>query len=178
MSIYKRPESSCYIIEIRWQGLPRLKLSTGSSSKKLAEAMQRTLRGLKDAGRLDVLRLLAERKLRLADVHEDYVRNPAALRHRLVEVDSPTLGPLLDEWFAWLDDPATLSSKTRQPYAPKTIQRYNVSWSRVLALLPQGRKAVLADMTKASSPTSGHVVVAKARAARLSIETYALWALS
>ncbi len=148
MSIYKRPESSCYVIEIRWQGLPRLKLSTGSSRKKLAEAMQRTLHGLKDAGRLDVLRLLAERKLRLADVHEDYVRNPAALRHRLAEVASPTLGPLLDEWFAWLDDPATLSSKTRQPYAPKTIQRYKVSWSRVLALLPQGREAVLADMTK------------------------------
>ena len=68
MSVYKRPESSRYVIEIRWQGLPRLKLSTGSSSKKLAEAMQRTLHGLKDAGRLDVLRLLAEGKLRLADV--------------------------------------------------------------------------------------------------------------
>ncbi len=99
MSVYKRPESSRYVIEIRWQGLPRLKLSTGSSSKKLAEAMQRTLHGLKDAGRLDVLRLLAEGKLRLADVHEDYVRNPAALQHRLAAVASPTLGPLLDQWF-------------------------------------------------------------------------------
>ena len=148
MSVYKRPESSRYVIEIRWQGLPRLKLSTGSSSKKLAEAMQRTLHGLKDAGRLDVLRLLAEGKLRLADVHEDYVRNPAALQHRLAAVASPTLGPLLDQWFAWLDDPATLSSKTRRAYAPKTTQRYKVSWARVLALLPRGREATLADMTK------------------------------
>ncbi|PYP00774.1 MAG: hypothetical protein DMD61_02930 [Gemmatimonadetes bacterium] len=148
MSIFKRPESSRYVIEIRWQGLPRLKLSTGSSSRKLAEAMQRTLHGLKDAGRLDVLRLLAEGKLRLADVHEDYVRNPAALQHRLAAVASPTLGPLLDQWFAWLDDPASLSSRTRRPYAPKTTQRYKVSWARVLALLPRGREATLADMTK------------------------------
>ena len=90
MSIYKRPESTRYVIEIRWQGLPRLKLSTGSSSKKLAEAMQRTLYGLKEAGRLDVLRLLGKRKLRLADVHEDFVRDPAALLHRTAAAASPT----------------------------------------------------------------------------------------
>src|SRR5438094_3182237 len=148
MSIYKRPESTRYVIEIRWQGLPRLKLSTGSSSKKLAEAMQRTLHGLRDAGRLDLLRLLADRKLRLPDVHEDYVRSPTALQHRLAAAASPALGPLLDQWFAWLDDPATLSSKTKRPYAPKTTQRYKVSWARVLALLPRGREATLADMTK------------------------------
>jgi len=148
VSIYKRPESTRYVIEIRWQGLPRLKLSTGSSSKKLAEAMQRTLHGLRDAGRLDVLGLLADRKLRLPDVHEDYVRSPTALQHRLAAAASPALGPLLDQWFAWLDDPASLSSKTRRPYAPKTTQRYKVSWARVLALLPRGREATLADMTK------------------------------
>src|SRR5713226_1838635 len=123
MSIYKRPESSCYVIEIRWQGLPRLKLSTGSSSKRLAEAMQRTLHGLKDAGRLDVLRLLAEGRLRLADVHDDYVRDPAALQHRTAAAASPMIGPLLDQWFRWLADPASLSPKTRRPYAPKTMQR-------------------------------------------------------
>ena len=148
MSVYKRPESSRYVIEIRWQGLPRLKLSTGSSSKKLAEAMQRTLYALKDAGRLDVLRLLAGRKLRLADVHEDFVRDPAALRHRTAAAASPTLGPLLDEWLRWLKDPATLSPKTRRPYALKTTQRYGVSWTALLNLLPRGRDAVLADVTK------------------------------
>lgn len=148
MSIYKRPESNRYVVEIRWQGLPRLKLSTGSSSKKLAEAMQRTLRGLKDAGRLDVLRLLADRKLRLADVHEDYIHNPAALQHRTAAAASPTLGPLLDAWLKWLDDPASLSPKTRRPYAPKTAQRYRVSWTRLRTLLPPERNAVLADLTK------------------------------
>jgi len=127
VSVYNRPESSRYVIEIRWQGLRRLKLSTGSSSKKLAEAMQRTLYALKDAGRLDVLRLLAGRQLRLADVHEDFMRDPAALRHRTAAAASPTLGPLLDEWLRWLKDPATLSPKTRRPYALKTTQRYGVS---------------------------------------------------
>jgi hypothetical protein len=148
VSIYKRPESTRYVIEIRWQGLPRLKVSTGSSSKKLAEAMQRTLYGLKDAGRLDVLRLLAERKLRLADVHEDFVRDPAALLHRTAVAASPTMGPLLDAWRKWLNDPASLSPKTKRPYAPRTAQRYNVSWTRLLALLPRGRDTALADITK------------------------------
>jgi len=148
VSIYKRPESTRYVIEIRWQGLPRLKLSTGSSSKKLAEAMQRTLYGLKDAGRLDVLRLLAKRKLRLADVHEDFVRDPAALLHRTAAAASPTIGPLLDAWRKWLNDPASLSPKTKRPYAPRTTQRYNVSWTRLLTLLPRGRDAALADITR------------------------------
>lgn len=147
MSIYKRPESSCYVIEIRWLGLPRLKLSTGSPSKKLAEAMQRTLRSLKDAGRLDVLRLLAERKLRLADLHEDFVRDPAGLQHRAAAAASPRLGPMLDEWLKWLNEPASLSTKTRRPYAPKTTQRYNVSWTRLLKVFPRG-ETVLADITK------------------------------
>jgi integrase len=148
MSIYKRPESSRYVIEIRWQGLPRLKLSTGTTSKRLAEAMGRTLHSLKDAGRFDVLRLLAEGRLRLADVHEGFVRDPAALQHRTAAAASPTLGPLLDQWLRWLADSASLSPKTRRPYAPKTMQRYEVSWTRLLALLPRGRDAVLTDLTK------------------------------
>ncbi len=148
MSIYKRPESSRYVIEIRWQGLPRLKLWTGTASKKRADAMERTLYALKDAGRFDVLRLLAGGKLRIADVHEEYVRDPAALEHRLAAAASPALGPLHDAWFAWLDDPANLSPKTRRPYAPKTVQRYKVSWTRLLAMLPRGRESVLSDLTK------------------------------
>jgi len=148
VSVHRRLESRFYVIEIRWQGLPRLKLSAGTTRRKRAQAMERTLYSLKDAGRFDVLRLLAEGKLRIADVHEEYVRDPAALQHRLAAAASPALGPLLDEWYAWLDEPATLSPKTRRPYAPKTIQRYKVSWKRLLTLVPQGRQALLSDLTK------------------------------
>ena len=148
MSIYKRPESSRYVVEVRWRGVPRMKLSTGTSSKMRAGAMERTLQALRDAGRFDVLRLLADGKLRLADVHEEYLHDPAALQHRLAAAASPSLGPLLDQWFRWLDDLASLSPKTRRPYAPKTIQRYKVSWTRLLAQLPKGREAVLSDFTK------------------------------
>lgn len=148
MSVYKRPESRFYVIEIRWQGLPRLKFSTGTTRRNRAQALERTLYALKDAGRFDVLRLLAEGKLRIADVHEEYVRDPAALQHRIAAAASPALGPLVDEWYAWLDEPATLSPKTRRQYAPKTIQRYKVSWTRLLTLLPNGREAVLSDLTK------------------------------
>ena len=78
MSVFKRPESNRYVVEVRWRGVPRLKLSTGSTSKVRAGAMERTLQALRDIGRFDVLRLLGEGKLRLADVHEDYQRDPAA----------------------------------------------------------------------------------------------------
>jgi hypothetical protein len=44
--------------------------------------MERTLQALRDVGRFDVLRLLGEGKLRLADVHEDYQRDPAALQQK------------------------------------------------------------------------------------------------
>ncbi len=148
MSIYKRPESSRYVVEIRWRGVPRMKLSTGTSSKTRAGAMERTLHGLRDAGRLDVLRLLAEGKLRLADVHEDYQRDPAALQQRVAKVVSPILGPLVDEWLKWLESPSALSSKTRRPFSPRTAYRYRESWQRLFRVLPKGRDATLADITK------------------------------
>ncbi len=74
-----------------------MKLSTGTNSKTRAGAMERTLESLRDAGRFDVLRLLAGGKLRLADVHEDHQRDPAALQQRVAKVASPLLGPLVDE---------------------------------------------------------------------------------
>src|SRR5207247_2695357 len=145
VSIYKRPESSRYVVEIRWRGVPRMKLSTGTNSKTRAGAMERTLQGLRDAGRLDVLRLLAEGKLALADVHEDYQRDPAALQQRVAKVVSPILGPLVDEWLTWLASPAALSSKTRRPFSPRTAYRYCESWQRLFRVLPQGRDATLGD---------------------------------
>ncbi len=148
MSIYRRPESTRYVVEVRWQGLPRLKLSTGSTSKMRAGAMERTLQALRDVGRFDVLRLLGEGKLRLADVHEDYQRDPAALQQRVAKVVSPILGPIVDEWLKWLDSPSALSSKTRRPFSPRTSYRYRESWQRLFRVLPRGRDATLADITK------------------------------
>ncbi len=148
MSIYKRPESSRYVVEVRWRGVPRMKLSTGTSNKTRAGAMERTLLGLRDAGRLDVLRLLAEGKLALSDVHEDYQRDPMALQQRVAKVASPVLGPLVDEWLKWLESPAALSSKTRRPFSPRTAYRYRESWQRLFRVLPRGRGATFADITK------------------------------
>jgi hypothetical protein len=148
VSIYKRPESRRYVVEIRWHGVPRMKLSTGTTSKTRAVAMERTLHGLRDAGRNDVLRLLAEGKLALTDVHEDYQRDPAALQQRVAKVASPILGPLVDEWLKWLESPSALSSKTRRPFSPRTAYRYRESWQRLFRVLPRGREATLADITK------------------------------
>src|SRR2546428_1442501 len=125
-----------------------MKQSTGTNSKTRVGAMERTLHGLRDAGRFDVLRLLADGKLRLADVHEDYQRDPAALQQRVAKVASPILGPLVDEWLTWLASPAALSSKTRRPFSPRTAYRYCESWQRLFRVLPQGRDATLADITK------------------------------
>ena len=148
MSIYKRPESRRYVVEVRWRGLPRLKLSTGSTNRARAGAIERTLQALRDVGRFDVLRLLGEGKLRLADVHEDYQRDPAALQQRIAKVASPVLGPLVDAWLTWLESPSALSSKTRRPFSPRTAYRYRESWQRLFRVLPRGRDATLADITK------------------------------
>ncbi len=148
MSVFKRPESNRYVVEVRWRGVPRLKLSTGSTSKVRAGAMERTLQALRDIGRFDVLRLLGEGKLRLADVHEDYQRDPAALQQRVATVASPVLGPLVDEWLRWLESPAVLSLKTRRPFSLRTAYRYRESWQRLFRILPRGREATLADITK------------------------------
>ncbi len=146
--MFKRPESRRYVVEVRWQGLPRIKLSTGTNRKTRAGAMERTLQALRDAGRFDVLRLLADGNLRLADVHEDYQRDPAALQQRIAKVASPVLGPLVDEWLTWLESPGALSSKTRRPFSSRTAYRYRESWRRLFRVLPRGREATLADITK------------------------------
>ncbi len=148
MSVFKRPESRRYVVEVRWRGLPRLKLSTGSTNRARAGAMERTLHALRDVGRFDVLRLLGEGKLRLADVHEDHQRDPTALQQRVAKVASPVLGPLVDEWLKWLESPAALSSKTRRPFSARTAYRYRESWQRLFRILPRGRDATLADITK------------------------------
>lgn len=148
MTLYRRTPGGPYHVEVEWRSL-RLRLSTGTTNKARAETMERTLRQLKANNRTDILGLLKARRLKLADVHEDYQRNPALLEQRVAKLeDSPTLGTLTDEWFAWLASPAALSTRTRRPFAALTVLRYRQSWARFFALMPTGRRARLTDITR------------------------------
>jgi site-specific recombinase XerD len=92
--------------------------------------------------------MLADGRLRLPDVHESYLRDPAALEQRVRAVAAQTLGPLVDAWLDWLRSPGVLSPKTRRPYAASTVERYSASWTRLLAVLPRGRDGTLDDLTR------------------------------
>ena len=41
-----------------------------------------------------------------------------------------------------------MSPRTRRRYSPTTVYRYGVSWAGFFAVLPRGRDATLADVTK------------------------------
>ena len=103
MSLYQRTRGGAYHVEVEWRGYPRLRLSTGTTLKARAKAMERTLYALRSAGRRDILGLLAEGRLKLADVHDDYTRDPGALEHRIAQLESPGLGALVDRWLEWLE---------------------------------------------------------------------------
>jgi len=148
VSLYRRNNSPNWYTLCRWKGYPTLSLSTGTPNKARAVAVERTLFALKGNGRRDILDLLATHRLRLIDVHEAYLRDPAALEQRVQAVASPTLGPLVDDWLAWLRSPGVLSPKTRRPYAASTVERYAASWGRLLAVLPRGRDGTLSDLTR------------------------------
>jgi integrase len=148
VSLYQRKTAGHYHVEVEWRGYPRLRLSTGTSLKARAKAMERTLYALRSVGRRDILGLLAEGRLRLPDVHDDYSRNPGSLEHRIAQLESPALGPLLDRWLEWLKSPAALSTRTRRPFAPRTVERYSQSWQRFFAVIPKGREGRLRDLTK------------------------------
>jgi integrase len=143
----RRYDGASHYIDARWKGWPRVRVTTGTTNKARAVAMERTLYALKSAGRRDLVQLIADGRLRLDDVHDLYLRDPAALEQRLAKAQSQAIGPLLDAWYAWLEDAATLSPKTRRPFSPKTVQGYRWCWDQVLQLLPRGREAQLTDLT-------------------------------
>ncbi len=148
MSPFKRPESAVYYLDIRWRGYPRLRLSTDTTNKRRAEDMERTLYALRRAGRRDILELLAQHRLRLADVHDTYTTGPAELEQLRARAQAPRLADLVLRWLAHLRSPAGVSPKTKRRYAPRTVTRYAVSWEGFFAVLPRGRDATLADLTK------------------------------
>jgi integrase family protein with SAM-like domain len=148
VSLFRREGSPNWYTLVRWRGYPRLYISTGTPNKARAVAIERTLFALRGNGRRDILELLADQRLRLPDVHESYMRDPAALEQRVQAVASPTLAPLVDDWLTWLRSPGVLSPKTRRPYAASTVARYAASWGRLLAVLSREREATLNDLTR------------------------------
>jgi hypothetical protein len=100
MPVYRRTPGGPYHVEVEWRGYPRLHLSTGTRRKARPDAMERTLKDLHDAGRRDILGLLAAHRLELADVDEEYLKRPADLEHRIAHVESPAVGVLVDEWLS------------------------------------------------------------------------------
>jgi hypothetical protein len=110
--------------------------------------MERTLRNLRRAGRRDIIELIADGRLRLPAVHDAYTRSPDELEQLRARAASPRLGILVDRWLDWLRSPAGVSTRTRRRYSPTTVYRYGVSWAGFFAVLPKGRDATLADLTK------------------------------
>ena len=68
MSLVKR--GSVLHLEIRWRDYPRIRLSTGTTLKARAKAMERTVYALKNAGRKDLLQLLADGRVSLEQLHD------------------------------------------------------------------------------------------------------------
>lgn len=146
MSLLKR--GKVWYVVVKWRDVPRMRLSTGTGNRGLARAMQDSLRRLYEHGRLDFFDGLKDGAKTLRQVHHAVCQGPGAVDVLArLEAESPPLGPLVDDWLAWIAGPAGLSPRTRRRYAPKTIRRYRVSWDGFFAALPQGRGARLADIT-------------------------------
>ena len=143
MTPFKR--GRIYHIDVRWKGIRRLQLSTGTTNKARAVAMQRTLYALRSAGRSDLLGLLAEGKVTLPELHEAYEKRGDELEHLKARAESPRLGDLIGKWLGWL--PTAVSVRTKRRYAPRTVIRYRVSWEGFFEVLPCGRDSTLADLT-------------------------------
>ncbi|HVN33302.1 MAG TPA: site-specific integrase [Thermoanaerobaculaceae bacterium] len=148
MAPYRRKDGDSYYLDVRWRGYPRIRMSTGTTLKARAVAMERTLYALKAAGRADILGMVADGRLRLADVYEAWTNDRCALEHAAARAESPNLGALFDEWYLWLGSPAGISPHTHRRIALQTIRRYKSSWASFLLLLPKGRDSTLTDITR------------------------------
>ena len=134
-----------YQLDLRWRGIPRIRVSTRTVSKARAEALLNTLVSLKNAGRIDLLSLLADGRIDLLELHDAYLKRGDELDQLKVRAESSLLGPLVDEWLAWL--PTGISQRSKRRYSPRTITRYEVSWAGLFATLSKGRNSTLSDLT-------------------------------
>lgn len=151
MALYSR--KGWWQFEGRWQGWPRLRLSLNTKVKKVAEAMAGTLMHLHKANRRDLLEAIRGGQLTVAEVHDLWVSDRRAeLQARLDALtrpatDEPALGPLVDEWLAWLAKPSTVAWRTKRPYASTTVTQYREKWALFWEYLPGGRETRLSDLT-------------------------------
>ncbi|MSR07275.1 MAG: site-specific integrase [Gemmatimonadetes bacterium] len=146
MSPFKR--GAVFYVDVRWKGYPRLYLSTDTTNKARATAIERTLYALRSAGRRDLLGLLAAGKVTLPELHDAHERRGDELEQLKAKADSPRLGELVDVWEAWLSSPSGISPRTGRRYAAHTTRRYSVSWANFFAAIPQGRDATLSALNK------------------------------
>lgn len=145
MSLWKR--GSTYYIDIRWRDVPRMQLSTGTGNKGLARDIEATLRRLYREDRRDLLGLLKLKRVTLRQLHEAVTKGPRAVEILRTQAESLPLGPLVEEWIAWMASPAGVSQRTKRRYASQTIRRYRVSWQGFFEVLAKGRASTLADLT-------------------------------
>lgn len=148
MSLYARKPDNILWVDARWRGCPRLQLSTGTKNKTRARAMLATLRSLRDAGRLDVLRLLATHKLDIVSVHAQWTTDPASIAVLVQAAEAPALGALAEEWLGVLQSPGALSPRTHREYAAQGVRRYVSSLNRIFATLPEGRATRTTGLTR------------------------------
>jgi integrase len=125
-----------------------MKLSTGTTLKARAKAIERTVYALRNAGRKDLLTLLVEHRISLEELHQAYEHRGTELEQLAAKAESPEVGGLVKSWFEWLQSPNGVSPRTRRRYAPNTIYRYKESWANLLGLLPNGITSRLSDLTK------------------------------
>lgn len=144
MSIWKRNRT--YYLDFRLRDAPRLQISSGTSNKALAKSMERTLQNLHREGRFDLIGLLKDKKVTIRQLHNAAVKGPQALDILRAQANSPTLGPLIEEWFEWLASPSGINRQGRR-YAPQTVRRYRVSWEGFFEVLPNSKDARLSDLT-------------------------------
>lgn len=141
--VYKR--GATWYLRFRWHRLGDLRLSTKSKNKNRAQAMERVVNALRDAGRWDLLGLLADGRVTLPDLYTAWQHGSEDLEQLRARAESPALGELVDEWLRAL--PSLISRHTRRRYAASTVRRYEVSWSGIFEALPRGRKSHLSDLT-------------------------------
>jgi integrase len=146
VNAFKR--GAIFHLDVRWRGYPRLRLSTGTTIRARALAMAHTLEALRDAGRRDLIGLLASRRLTLIDLHEAHQKRGDELEQLRARAESPCLGDLVEKWLDWLRSPAGISPRTRRRYSVRTVQQYAVSWEGFYSVLPLARRSRLADLTR------------------------------